>query len=216
MKSALRACAHAAVIALAATAALAAALPPAAVGRAASPGLEEGTQERAETRPGSPMKDKPAARRPPAGLGIDDPDPPGCWSVCGHGQQHVQGCHVAQRAGHQSIASCVRWRYAKSSENGHGTKRRVISKTRGRRCSVMGQKGMGRACKARRWQVLLSAPGAISGTRAQKWEIAPAREQCTRRMEEYVSTRLWVEMSGAACMVWQCARRRCNKTSGHP
>ena len=44
------------------------------------------------------MKDKPAARRPPAGLGIDDPDPPGCWSVCGHGQQHVQGCHVAQRA----------------------------------------------------------------------------------------------------------------------
>ena len=64
---------------------------------------------------------------------------------------------------HQSIASCVRWRYAKSSENGHGTKRRVISKTRGRRCSIMGQKGMGRACKARRWQVLLSAPGAFEG-----------------------------------------------------
>ena len=30
-----------------------------------------------ETRPRSPMKDKPTTRRPPAGLGMDDPDPMG-------------------------------------------------------------------------------------------------------------------------------------------
>ena len=28
-----------------------------------------------DSRPESPMKDKPTARRPPAGLGIDDPTP---------------------------------------------------------------------------------------------------------------------------------------------
>ena len=72
---------HAAAITPAAPAALAAALAAAAVDSAPSRGLQSGHAERAETRPGSPTKDKPAARRPPAGLGIVDHDPPGWWSV---------------------------------------------------------------------------------------------------------------------------------------
>ena len=72
---------HAAAITPAAPAALAAALAAAAVDSAPSRGLQSGHAERAETRPGSPTKDKPAARRPPAGLRITDPFPPDWSSV---------------------------------------------------------------------------------------------------------------------------------------
>jgi len=40
-------------------------------------GFERAAYLRSEMRPRSPMKDKPTTRRPPAGLGMDDPDPLG-------------------------------------------------------------------------------------------------------------------------------------------
>ena len=35
-------------------------------------------RHRPGSRPRSPVRDKPTARRPPTGSGIDDPDPLGC------------------------------------------------------------------------------------------------------------------------------------------
>ena len=71
-------------------------------------------RHRPGSRPGSPLKDKPAARRPPAGLGIDDPDPPGCWSVCGHGLWHVQGCMLQEEGDSQPTQESGRRRACRS------------------------------------------------------------------------------------------------------
>lgn len=54
------------------------------------------------TRPGSPTKDKPAAHRPPAGLGIESPYPPGC-----------------EAAANGESPDCSRWRLLQSQEGPH-------------------------------------------------------------------------------------------------
>jgi len=54
------------------------------------------------TCPGSPTKDKPAAHRPPAGLGIESPYPPGC-----------------EAAANGESPDCSRWRLLQSQEGPH-------------------------------------------------------------------------------------------------
>jgi hypothetical protein len=48
------------------------------------------------TRPRSPTKDKPAAHRPPAGLGIGSPYPPGCEAAA-NGESPDRGCCRAKK-----------------------------------------------------------------------------------------------------------------------
>ena len=60
-----------------------------------------------EKRPGSPMKDKPAARRPPAGPRIDDPGPPS-WGVRIGGAQARAGPTYLRRQGDSHPAAQVR------------------------------------------------------------------------------------------------------------
>ena len=60
-----------------------------------------------ETRPRSPMKDKPAARRPPAGLGIDDPAPLGCRGALARVQARAGPPHE-QTPGDSQAAAQVR------------------------------------------------------------------------------------------------------------
>ena len=60
-----------------------------------------------EKRPRSPMKDKPAARRPPAGPRIDDPGPPG-WGVRIGGAQARAGPTYLRRQGDSHPAAQVR------------------------------------------------------------------------------------------------------------
>ena len=59
------------------------------------------------TRPGSPMnlKDKPAAQRPPAGLGIENPYPPGCEAAA-NGESPDGGCCRAKEDPTACRAAC--------------------------------------------------------------------------------------------------------------